>query len=155
VISAGVKPRLMRSATQGRGRYARVITHQATYAQSLIDSFSQAEKPPRIAISVDMLDTGIDVPGPVNLVFFTMVRSKSKFWQMIDRGTRLRPDLFGPGNDKQDFFVFDFCGNLEYFCQDLPGPEGSHQKSLTQQLFEARLGLVVSRDSVDAEPQLR
>ena len=71
-----------------------------------------------------MLDTGIDVPEVVNLVFFKMVRSKSKFWQMIGRGTRLCPDLFGPGADKEDFFVFDFCGNLEYFSQDLPGSEG-------------------------------
>jgi type I restriction enzyme, R subunit len=84
-----------------------------------------------------------------------MVRSKSKFWQMIGRGTRLRPDLFGPGNDKKDFFVFDFCGNLEYFSQDLPGSEGSLQKSLTQRLFEARLGLVVGLDGAGAEPELR
>lgn len=121
------------------GDLARVITHQATYAQSLIDAFSQSEKAPHIAISVDMLDTGIDVPEIVNLVFFKMVRSKSKFWQMIGRGTRLRPDLFGPGEDKRDFFVFDFCGNLDYFSQDLPGSEGSLQKSLTQRLFESRL----------------
>ena len=94
------------------------------YAQNLIDQFAQPDKPPHIAISVDMLDTGIDVPEVVNLVFFKMVRSKSKFWQMIGRGTRLRPDLFGPGEDKKDFFVFDFCGNLEYFSQDLPGSEG-------------------------------
>ncbi len=79
------------------GEFARVITHNVTYAQSLIDSFSQPDKAPHIAISVDMLDTGIDVPDVVNLVFFKMVRSKSKFWQMIGRGTRLRPDLFGPG----------------------------------------------------------
>ncbi len=77
-----------------------------------------------------MLDTGIDVPEVVNLVFFKMVRSKSKFWQMIGRGTRLCPDLFGPGEDKKDFLVFDFCGNLEYFSQDLPGSRGSTQKSL-------------------------
>ena len=137
------------------GEFARVITHAATYAQSLIDSFSQADKAPHIAISVDMLDTGIDVPEVVNLVFFKMVRSKSKFWQMIGRGTRLRPDLFGPGQDKKDFLVFDFCGNLEYFSQDLPGFEGSLQKSLTQRLFESRLGLVVGLDGAAIEPALR
>ena len=126
-----------------------------TYAQSLIDDFSIKDKAPHIAISVDMLDTGIDVPEVVNLVFFKMVRSKSKFWQMIGRGTRLCPDLFGPGEDKKDFFVFDFCGNLEYFSQDLPGSEGSLQKSLTQRLFEARLGLVVALDDAGAEPELR
>ncbi|GAB2991089.1 DEAD/DEAH box helicase family protein [Nocardioides montaniterrae] len=137
------------------GEFARVITHHTTYAQSLIDNFSQPDKAPHIAISVDMLDTGIDVPEVVNLVFFKMVRSKSKFWQMIGRGTRLRPDLFGPGEDKKDFFVFDFCGNLEYFSQDLPGSEGSLQKSLTQRLFESRLGLVLALDGAGTETKLR
>jgi type I restriction enzyme, R subunit len=137
------------------GDLARVITHQATYAQSLIDAFSQPEKAPHIAISVDMLDTGIDVPEILNLVFFKMVRSKSKFWQMIGRGTRLRPDLFGPEEDKKDFFVFDFCGNLDYFSQDLPGSEGSLQKSLTQRLFESRIGLVLALDHAHEAPELR
>lgn len=137
------------------GEFARVITHYTTYAQSLIDNFSQPEKSPHIAISVDMLDTGIDVPDIANLVFFKMVRSKSKFWQMIGRGTRLRPDLFGPDEPKKDFFVFDFCGNLDYFSQNLPGSEGSLQKSLTQRLFENRLGLVLALDHAAAEPDLR
>lgn len=128
------------------GELARVITYQASYADTLIDAFKQPEKAPHIAISVDMLDTGIDVPEVVNLVFFKPIRSKSKFWQMIGRGTRLRPDLFGPGQDKTDFLVFDFCGNLEYFNQDLPGNEGSIQKSLSQALFEARLALVRGLD---------
>ncbi|WP_427385126.1 DEAD/DEAH box helicase family protein [Janibacter sp. G56] len=135
------------------GEFARVITHGTPYAQSLIDDFSIRDKAPHIAISVDMLDTGIDVPEVVNLVFFKMVRSKSKFWQMIGRGTRLCPDLFGPGEDKQDFLVFDFCGNLEYFSQDLPGSQGQTQKSLAQRLFEARLGLVTALDG--EEPDLR
>lgn len=135
------------------GHFARVITHGTPYAQSLIDDFSVKDKAPHIAISVDMLDTGIDVPEVVNLVFFKMVRSKSKFWQMLGRGTRLCPDLFGPGEDKQDFFVFDFCGNLEYFSQDLPGSQGQIQKSLSQRLFEARLGLVTALD--EDEPDLR
>lgn len=126
------------------GHFARVITHGSPYAQSLIDDFSIPDKAPHIAISVDMLDTGIDVPEVVNLVFFKVVRSKSKFWQMIGRGTRLRPELFGPGEDKKDFLVFDFCGNLEYFSQDLPGSQGQTQKSLSQRLFEARLGLVTA-----------
>src|SRR3954452_17497248 len=102
-----------------------------------------------------MLNTGIDIPDVANLVFFKIVRYISKFWQMIGRGTRLRPDLFGPGKDKQDFFVFDFCGNLEYFSQDLPGSEGSVQKSLTHRLFESRLGLVVALDGAGSEPDLR
>ena len=100
------------------GSFARVVTYKTEYAQSLIDDFSIKDKAPHIAISVDMLDTGIDVPEVVNLVFFKPVRSKSKFWQMLGRGTRLCPDLFGPGENKQDFFIFDFCGNLGFFNAD-------------------------------------
>ena len=132
------------------GHFARVITHGVTYAQSLIDDFSVKDKAPHIAISVDMLDTGIDVPEVLNLVFFKPVRAKSKFWQMIGRGTRLCPDLFGPGEDKKNFYVFDFCQNLEYFGQDLPGTEGSLQKSLAERLFETRLGLVAALDQDDS-----
>ncbi|AYF98063.1 DEAD/DEAH box helicase family protein [Protaetiibacter intestinalis] len=135
------------------GKTARVITHQTAYAQTLIDDFSQPAKQPDIAISVDMLDTGIDVPEVLNLVFFKAVRSKSKFWQMIGRGTRLSPDVFGPGRDKRDFLVFDFCGNLEYFSQDLPSSEGRVQPSLTQRIFAARVALLVGID--DHDPQLR
>ena len=83
------------------GHFARVITHKTgAYAQTLIDDFSKKTKAPHIAISVDMLDTGIDVPEVVNLVFFKQVRSKTKFWQMMGRGTRLCEDLFGPGQTR-------------------------------------------------------
>ena len=129
------------------GVFARVITHGVSYAQRLIDDFSQPDKAPHIAISVDMLDTGIDVPEVVNLVFFKPVRSKTKFWQMVGRGTRLRPDLYGPGKNKANFYIFDFCGNLEFFSQDVPGSEGSLQKSLNQRLFETRLGLITELDT--------
>lgn len=132
------------------GHFARVITHSVPYAQSLIDDFSVKDKAPHIAISVDMLDTGIDVPEITNLVFFKLVRAKSKFWQMIGRGTRLCADLYGPGDDKKNFYVFDFCGNLEFFSQDLPDAGGSVQKSLAERLFEARLGLVTALDHADA-----
>lgn len=137
------------------GQFARTITHGTAFAQSLIDDFSIPEKAPHIAISVDMLDTGIDIPEVVNLVFFKLVRSKSKFWQMIGRGTRLRSDLYGPGQDKKDFLVFDFCRNLEYFSQDLPGSEGSTQKSLTQRIVETRVGLVVALDQSHTDADLR
>ena len=90
-----------------KGTFARAITFKTEYAQSLIDSFSNKEKAPHIAISVDMLDTGIDVPEVVNLVFFKLVRSKTKFWQMVGRGTRLCPDLFGPDKNKAYFYLFD------------------------------------------------
>lgn len=94
--------------------YAKVIDNYMTYAQSAIDEFSDPKKLPQIAISVDMLDTGIDVPEVLNLVFFKKVMSKAKFWQMIGRGTRLCPGLMD-GEDKQKFYIFDFCGNFEFF----------------------------------------
>lgn len=94
--------------------YAKVIDNYMTYAQSAIDEFSDPKKMPQIAISVDMMDTGIDVPEVVNLVFFKKVMSKAKFWQMIGRGTRLCPGLLD-GEDKQKFYIFDFCGNFEFF----------------------------------------
>jgi len=132
------------------GNFARVITHSVKYAQSLIDDFSNKDKAPHIAISVDMLDTGIDVPECVNLVFFKLVRSKTKFWQMIGRGTRLCPDLFGPGDDKAEFKVFDFCQNLEYFSQELVPAEGSGGTPLSEQIFKARLELIQTFDSIQA-----
>ena len=94
--------------------YAKVIDNYMSYAQSAIDEFSDPKKMPQIAISVDMLDTGIDVPEILNLVFFKKVMSKAKFWQMIGRGTRLCPGLLD-GENKQKFYIFDFCGNFEFF----------------------------------------
>jgi len=129
-----------------KGAFARVITFKTEYAQSLIDDFSNKEKAPHIAISVDMLDTGIDVPEVANLVFFKLVRSKTKFWQMLGRGTRLCPDLFGPGRDKECFFVFDYCQNLEYFSQDMLATEGSAVASLAKRLFDARLEVIAALD---------
>ena len=93
--------------------YTKVIDNYMTYAQSAIDEFSDAKKLPQIAISVDMLDTGIDVPEVLNLVFFKKVMSKAKFWQMIGRGTR-RCDGLMDGKDKDKFYIFDFCGNLNF-----------------------------------------
>lgn len=131
---------------QYRGHFARVVTYKTEYAQSLIDDFSTKEKMPHIAVSVDMLDTGIDVPEVVNLVFFKVVRSKTKFWQMLGRGTRLCKDLFGPGMDKQDFFVFDLCQNLEFFSQNPPTSDGATNASLSTRLFRARLDLIAELD---------
>ena len=105
--------------------YAKVIDNYMTYAQSAIDEFSEADKLPRIAISVDMLDTGIDVPEILNLVFFKPIMSKAKFWQMIGRGTRLCPGLLD-GEDKTGFNIFDFCGNFAFFrlSKGKPTPNG-------------------------------
>ena len=125
---------------------AAVISHEVSHAQTLIDGFEQPGKAPHIAISVDMLDTGIDVPDVVNLVFFKLVRSRTKFWQMVGRGTRLRPDLFGPGQPKRFFSVFDFCRNLEFFNQDAPAEEGVIAESLGARLFRGRLDLIAAID---------
>ena len=127
---------------QYRGEYARVITFKTEYAQSLIDDFSQKDRAPHIAISVDMLDTGIDVPEVLNLVFFKAVRSKVKFLQMIGRGTRLCPDLFGPGQDKAAFCIFDFCQNFEYFNENPAGATAAVAEPLGKRLFKARLDLL-------------
>jgi type I restriction enzyme R subunit len=125
-----------------KGHVARVIDFKTEYAQSLIDDFSDPDKPPHIAISVDMLDTGIDVPEVVNLVFFKIVRSKTKFWQMIGRGTRLRPDLFGPGQHKEHFLVFDFCQNFEFFNENPKTTDGALGRSLGERLFVTRVELI-------------
>lgn len=129
-----------------RGEFARVITYETKYAQSLIDDFSKKNGSPHIAISVDMLDTGIDVPEVVNLVFFKLVRSKTKFWQMIGRGTRLCPALFTPYEDKQFFYLFDYCQNLEFFSQETAITEGSLVESLGTRLFKSRLELIGELD---------
>ncbi|MFL6210430.1 MAG: DEAD/DEAH box helicase family protein [Pyrinomonadaceae bacterium] len=125
-----------------KGDFARVIDNYATYTEKLIDDFSTPAKLPQIAISVDMLDTGIDIPEIVNLVFFKTVRSKTKFLQMIGRGTRLRPDLFGPGQHKQLFYIFDYCQNFEYFNQNIVEVEPRMQESLGTRLFHKRVELI-------------
>lgn len=116
--------------------FAQVIDNYMTYAQSAIDNFSDPGKLPQIAISVDMLDTGIDVPEVLNLVFFKKVMSKAKFWQMIGRGTRLCPDLLD-GADKTQFYIFDFCGNFAFFRMSQGKPVHA-QLSLQGALFRLK-----------------
>ena len=134
------------------GTFARQITHELSNAQTLIDDFSEAAKDPHVAVSVDMLDTGIDVPEVVNLVFFKLVRSKTKFWQMIGRGTRLSEDLFGPGKDKERFLIFDFCQNFEFFNQNPNGIEGNAQRPLSAHLLSNRLALFEALKDAKEEP---
>ncbi|SDB08611.1 DEAD/DEAH box helicase family protein [Bauldia litoralis] len=134
-----------------KGHFARIIDHYAKFPQSLLDDFSQKDKPPHIAISVDMLDTGIDIPEVANLVFFKPVYSKIKFWQMIGRGTRLCPDLFGPDHDKQDFRVFDFCFNFDFFRENPDGIETGGAIPLGTRLFRHRVQLLAH---VQATPNL-
>lgn len=136
------------------GKFARVITHSTTYAQDLIDQFSDKKSTtPQIAISVDMLDTGIDVPEVVNLVFFKAVRSKVKFMQMIGRGTRLCENLFAPDEHKKEFFIFDYCSNFEYFNDHPEGAPVSTTEPLGQRLFKARLNLLSLLNSKDYQTE--
>ena len=139
---------------QHAGHFARVIDHHAPYAQSLLDDFARKDGAPHIAISVDMLDTGVDVPEVANLVFFKPVYSRIKFWQMIGRGTRLCPDLFGPDDDKQDFRVFDFCFNFDFFRERPEGIETSAAMPLRAQLFGSRVRLLTHvRATADLDPE--
>lgn len=136
------------------GDFCARIDNYEPRADQLIDDFKTTDGSSNltIAVSVDMLDTGIDVPEIVNLVFAKPVKSYAKFWQMIGRGTRLCPDLFGPGQDKTVFQIFDHWGNFEYFDELHEEEEPSRAKSLTEQLFEARLRLAetaIERQCVD------
>ena len=120
--------------------YAKVIDNYINYAQIAIDEFSEADKLPQIAISVDMLDTGIDVPEVLNLVFFKKVLSKAKFWQMIGRGTRLCPGLID-GLDKTKFYIFDFCGNFEFFRMN-KGRPSANMVALQGEIFRLKTQIV-------------
>ena len=135
-----------------KGAFARVVHSGLPYAQTVIDDFSNPSKPPHIAISVDMLDTGIDIPEVVNLVFIKLVRSKTKFWQMVGRGTRLRKDLFGPGRDKTSFYILDYCQNLEFFSQNPETTDGALGEALGKRLFKARLELIGELDRAVEAP---
>ncbi len=122
--------------------YIKVIDYSVKHYRQLIDEFSIKEQEPQIAVSVDTLDTGIDVPEVANLVFFKKIRSKIKFWQMIGRGTRLCTDLYGPGIDKDLFFIFDYGDNFDYFREDSQTGMGNEVLPLTQRLYNIRVDLI-------------
>ena len=129
--------------------FCQLIDNTVNYAQSLIDTFEVRGKMPQIAVSVDMLDTGIDVPDILNLVFFKQVRSKIKFLQMIGRGTRLSEEIFDEGETPEDrakkfFYIFDWCGNFEFFGENPKGYEPMKSISLTQRLFDLRVDLAIA-----------
>ncbi len=141
-----------------KGTFAQRIICDDTYAQTVIDDFKKPNKEPRIAVSVDMMDTGIDVPECVNLVFFKKIRSKTKFWQMIGRGTRLSPNLEctdsinGEYIGKKYFMIFDYCGNFEYFRQEPNGFESRDTKTLSENIFGKKIRLAVAmQESIFAE----
>lgn len=132
------------------GTFAQRVICDDAYAQTIIDDFKQPEKEPHIAVSVDMMDTGIDVPECVNLVFFRKVRSKAKFWQMIGRGTRLCKGLAcvdqmdGTYTDKRRFLIFDYCGNFEYFREHREGYEAKETKTLSENIFGKRIKIAMA-----------
>ena len=128
--------------------YCQLIDNYVNKAHSLILDFEQMDKNPQIAVSVDMLDTGVDVPSVLNLVFFKCVRSKIKFMQMIGRGTRLCPKVFGDA-DKKEFYIFDWCGNFEYFSVHSDGANPVAVKSLTERLFALRLDIAAALQSAE------
>lgn len=133
---------------QLKGTFAKRITCEDSYAQTIIDDFKIPEKAPHIAVSVDMMDTGIDVPECVNLVLFKKVHSKTKFWQMIGRGTRLCPGLAcldykdGAYTDKRRFFIFDYLGNFEYFRAHQEGLAGQTGQSISEAVFAKRVRII-------------
>ena len=118
--------------------FCALIDNYVTYSKDLIDKFEIRDGNPQIAVSVDMLDTGIDVPDVLNLVFFKVVKSKIKFLQMIGRGTRLSQDIFGSGKDKKFFYIFDWCRNFEYFDKNPDGQKATSVQSLTEKIFSIR-----------------
>ena len=122
--------------------FIKAVDYSIEYVDSIIDDFSDKNKNPQIAVSVDMLDTGIDVPEVLNLVFFKKVRSKTKFWQMIGRGTRLCPDLLGVGMDKEKFLIFDYGNNFDFFRLNPKGYEGGKLETLTEKLFNIKVSIV-------------
>jgi type I restriction enzyme R subunit len=142
-----IEERFNKNYPEYGGTFLRVIDNYEDKSQDLLERFcfdKGEEKEPQIAVSVDMMDTGVDAPRVLNLVFFKEVKSYAKYWQMIGRGTRLCPNVFGPGKDKEFFLIFDICGNFEFF-EDFPdGYNPTVAKPLHQQLFEAQLDIVVS-----------
>ena len=129
--------------------YAQVIDNRIKFAQRIIDDFSEANKLPQIAISVDMLDTGIDVPEVVNLVFFKKVMSYAKFWQMVGRGTRLCPGLID-GEDKTKFYIFDFCGNFEFFrINKNKGKVSANDISIQSAIFNLKFEIAYRLQDLD------
>jgi type I restriction enzyme R subunit len=127
---------------QYKGNFARVIDNYEQYSAKLITDFKDKNKLPQIAISVDMLDTGIDVPEILNLVFFKTIHSKIKFWQMIGRGTRLCDDIFGPGENKKFFYIFDYLENFEYHRTNQNGVEAKELRSLFEIIFSHKVRLI-------------
>ena len=129
-----------------KGHTLRVISHAEKYSETLIEEFSDVNNPLDIGVSIDMLDTGLDIPEIVNLVFFKLVRSRTKFWQMVGRGTRLCPNLFGPGEEKKFFWIFDYCQNLEFFSMNNGNDNVNLQETISSKLFKSKVEILQELD---------
>lgn len=131
------------------GKLAAPIYNGIKYVDKVYEDFETPYKYPQIAISVDMLDTGVDIPSIVNLVFFKKVRSKAKFWQMIGRGTRLCEDLLGIGHDKESFLIFDHCSNFEFFRENKEGIEAKNAVSITEKIYLMKVQIAKELQHLD------
>lgn len=155
-----IEERFNKNYPEYSGKLLRVIDNYESKAQNLLELFClpHEEVDPQIAVSVDMMDTGVDATRVVNLVFFKPVKSAAKFWQMIGRGTRLCPNLFAPGQDKTHFVIFDFCENFEFFDQFPEGVTPSVPRSLSQMIFETKLEIALlvrsSQETTDEDTAL-
>ena len=147
--------------------YCALIDNYVTYAGDLIEKFGVSNKLPQIAVSVDMLDTGVDVPEVLNLVFFRAVKSKIKFLQMIGRGTRLCENIrvYSPSRDyfegrikepdmaiqkdKQGFYIFDYCDNFRFFDTYVEKKTSATSLNLTQRIFNMKAELVFGLQALE------
>ncbi|MBT8245374.1 MAG: DEAD/DEAH box helicase family protein [Winogradskyella sp.] len=148
-----IEERFNKNYPEFSGNFLRVIDNYESKAQDLLENFCEdkIELEPQIAVSVDMMDTGVDAPRVVNLVFFKQVKSYSKYWQMIGRGTRLRPNLFGPGMDKTAFVIFDICDNFSFFNEFPDGLKSTASKTLSAKIFDAHLNVIMAiRDNTES-----
>ena len=134
---------------------AETIYGNKDHVESLYDRFKDPKQLPQIAISVDMLDTGVDIPEIVNLVFYKKVRSHAKFWQMLGRGTRLSPDLFGPGQDKTFFYIFDVCDNVSFFAANFEKGQGSRSPSMEERAYKLKLEIAQALNHLDYQEDER
>lgn len=150
-----IEKRFNKNYPEYGGAFLRVIDNYESKAQDLLEKFcdDKLEQDPQIAVSVDMMDTGVDAPRVVNLVFFKEVKSYAKYWQMVGRGTRLRPNLFGPEQHKTHFLILDICGNFEYFDEFPDGVKTTVSKTLSQHVFETKLHIILAiRNLEEASP---
>ena len=142
--AAMIVERFYKLFTQFNPQFCQLVDYSVNYAQDIIDNFKVRENMPQVAVSVDMLDTGIDVPDVLNLVFFKPVYSSIKFIQMVGRGTRLCPQIFADGGDKTCFYIFDWCENFEFFNKNPKGLPAQNMLTLAERLFDLKADLVVA-----------